>query len=304
MNKEKHLVICFGEVLWDNIPTGRKPGGAPMNVAYHLNKLGLDGRIISRLGNDNAGKELLNEIKSLGLGAEYCQIDQVHKTSAVDIRINRNREAAYDIHYPVAWDFIAYEKRFSSALKEAKVFVFGSLAGRSQATRTTLERLVEEARYRVFDVNLRAPYYDERFISCLLGKTDLLKLNIDELKLITGWYGGGQDDRKAALLLMDKFSIPEMIVTRGSEGASFYTRENQVHQAAYHVEVRDTVGAGDSFLAGFLSKRIAGAAAGEALKFAAAVAAFVTTQSGACPAYNREDLEVFTAKINGASYAG
>jgi len=293
-------VICFGEVLWDNLPSGRQPGGAPMNVAYHLNKCGIRSHVLSRVGNDKNGADLLNVLKDLGLSTQYCQVDSLHKTSTVEVNITTNNEVEYEIVYPVAWDFIELENRFKELTMQMDAFVFGSLSGRRKATKDTLMQLLDLATYRVFDVNLREPYYEKGYISSLLEKTDLLKLNTHELKMITGWYSiSDLDEITQIKLLQDKYSIQEIIVTRGAEGASFYNNDRVYHQSAFKIQVKDTIGSGDSFLAAFLSKRLLQADIRECLSFASGLSAFITTQSGACPPYQLSDLTRFISTASG-----
>jgi fructokinase len=292
--KDAPGVICFGEMLWDNLPSGRKPGGAPMNVAYHLNKFHIRSTVLSRVGNDADGIALLNVLKDLDLGTDCCQVDFANKTSTVEVQITENNEVEYEIVSPVAWDFIALQTRYTDITRQADAFVFGSLSGRNEVTRATLSALLELASYRVFDVNLRAPHYDRKYIQDLLQKTNLLKLNEQELKMIAGWSGRFEMDEKGQVkLLQDQFNIPEIIVTKGAAGASFYNNNLVYDQRAFKIKVKDTVGSGDSFLAAFLSRRLKSADIQECLRFASAVSAFITSQSGACPPYQMADLTHF-----------
>lgn len=297
MNGKQHQVICFGEVLWDNLPEGKKPGGAPMNVAYHLKKMGKSSALISRVGNDQDGKDLIEVIRQLGLSDELCQVDNQYKTSLVEVIITPDHEVKYDIVFPVAWDFIEYESRLEKIILEADVFVFGSLVSRHEVSRATLDRLLDFAVYKVFDVNLREPHYDQEHITHLMHKTDLLKLNIHELNLISGWFGSHETEAAKVHLLQRNFNINEVIITKGSSGASYYTPEIQYHYPAYQVEVQDTIGSGDSFLAAFLAKKLSGEYLEGTLDFAVAVGAFITMQAGACPPYSKFDLNRFIWKI-------
>jgi fructokinase len=294
MKNLKYQVICFGEVLWDNLPAGKKPGGAPMNVAYHLKKLGVSSGLISRVGNDRDGANLLEVITGLGLSTELCQIDDLHKTSLVEVVVGADHEVKYDIVFPVAWDFIEYDPRIENILKDTEVFVFGSLVTRNEVSRKTLNLILDLVPYKVFDVNLREPHYDKAHIESLLHKTDLLKLNVHELYLLADWFGNAPDDEAEKVNgLQERFTIREVIVTRGSKGASYYSTEILFHYPAYAVEVQDTIGSGDSFLAAFLSKKISGEYLEGTLDFAAAVGAFITSQAGACPQYTHYDLDRF-----------
>jgi fructokinase len=299
MERANNSVVCFGEILWDNLPTGKKAGGAPMNVAYHLHQLGIDGLIISRVGSDKQGNELLQLLNSRGLSTVLCQFDQQYPTSEVLVHVSENHEVSYEIVYPVAWDFTEWEDKFEPLIAKADAFVFGSLITRSKISRDVLYRMLEIARYRVLDINLRSPHYTPETISDLLYKTDLLKLNNEELNLVGQWFAPGDlTETELIKILRDKFNIKEILVTRGSHGASYFSNDIQYDHEGYNVEVADTVGSGDAFLAGFLAKKLNGEALDIALDYACILGAFVATHSGACPAYNPSGLEQFISKKN------
>ncbi|WP_316813260.1 carbohydrate kinase [Pedobacter heparinus] len=294
-NQKKDInVICFGEVLWDNLPSGRKPGGAPMNVAYHLNKLGIKGTLISRVGDDQDGRDLIDVLAGLAIDVQYCQVDRLNKTSTVEVNITATHEAEYDIVFPVAWDFMEHHASFDVLVEQSDAIVFGSLASRNEVTRNTLLQLIDRSRYRVLDVNLRAPHYNKNIMEPLLGMANLLKLNTQELFLLTDWYHSGPlTEKERVKLLQSKFKIDEILVTKGGEGSVFYHQNEVYHQSAFAVEVKDTVGSGDSFLAAFLAKRLSGFSIVESLSFASCVAGFITTKNGACPNYQVAELESF-----------
>lgn len=288
-------VVCFGEILWDNMPGGRKPGGAPMNVAYHLNQLGIDSTLISKVGSDQNGEDLLKFINEKGLSTEFCQKDPVYNTSTVEVSIGADHEVSYEIVAPVAWDFIMPEDRLENLVSLADALVFGSLAVRNSVSFKTLQTLLEKARYRVFDVNLREPHFTKEVIALLLHQTDLLKLNIHELILISAWFGTTcQSEWERIKVLQELFGIKEIVVTKGVAGATYYIAEAQRNYPAFPVEVNDTVGSGDSFLAAFLSEKLRNKDIHESLNSASALGAYVTTQAGACPEYKRDDLNRFT----------
>jgi fructokinase len=291
-------VVCFGEVLWDNLPTGKKPGGAPMNVAYHLKQLGLNSKVISRVGDDENGRELLKVIEGLNLETDYLQIDDRHKTSTVEVTLTENNEVAYDIVFPVAWDFISYEDKCKALVKQADAFVFGSLASRNDESRLTLMKLLDEATYKVFDVNLRPPHFDKKLIQNLLSKTDLLKINSDELTVIASWYSeNAKTEEEQIQAINEALNINEIILTKGSKGAKLFGNSTVFYAPALAVKVADTVGSGDSFLAGFLSKKLTGFSVNDSLEFASNLAAFVTSSSGACPPYSSIKIEDYVKQL-------
>ena len=290
MERNNHRVICFGEVLWDILPSGAVPGGAPMNVTYHLHKLGKQPALITRVGRDEKGKELIAIFSEHGVCTDYFQVDDEHETGKVFAQPKENNEMVYDIVQPVAWDFIEWSDAYSDLVSNADYFVFGSLAARNRDSKNTLLRLLEEAKNKVLDINLRAPHYDRRIVEELLGKTDFLKLNLAELELITGWFSNytGIDDRIKSIA--DRFQIATIVVTMGGEGAVLYMDGNLYHHPGFSVEVKDTVGSGDAFLAGLLSKLMEHAVPQEALEFANGLGAFIATKTGACPPYRTDEV--------------
>jgi len=299
MTKEsiKPTIICFGEILWDNLPSGRKAGGAPMNVAYHLNRVGANSQLISRVGNDNSGRELRAFSSLIGLPSTFLQTDNEYPTGEVMATVLENQEVVYDIRLDAAWDYITWDPQFARIATEADAFVFGSLAARNGKSRETLLQLLEKARYKVFDINLRAPHYNKEVLELLLPKANLLKLNSDELTLLTDWfYKSGAPENDSISFLQQSFGIQEIIITKGAEGASFYQGEAAYQGNAYQVKVADTVGAGDSFLAAFLYQKLMGMPIPETLNYALAMGGFIAAQEGACPPYTSADLDQFIAK--------
>ncbi len=286
-------VVCYGEVLWDILPAGAEPGGAPMNVAYHLHKQGLNPALITRIGVDEEGKKLLDIFNDFGVNTAYFQLDYDQPTGKVFAEPNEQNEVVYDIVKPVAWDFIEYSDELSALTKNATYFIFGSLAARSKTSRETLFSLLEVANTKVLDINLRAPHYDKKIVRALLSKADFVKMNLAELELITGWFSkySSLDDRMKNI--MDQFSIRNLVVTMGGDGAVI-CMEGKIHRhSGFKVDVVDTVGSGDAFLAGLLSRLLDNASPEEALDFASRLGAFIATQRGACPAYDASAVNNF-----------
>jgi len=286
----KHPVVCFGEVLWDIFPSGAEPGGAPMNVAYHLHKQKKNPALITKIGIDEEGKKLLTIFSGKGVCTDYFQVDYAHETGKVYAKLNENDEALYDIVMPVAWDFIQWEKGLKKLVAGAEFFVFGSLAARNRSSKDTLLRLLDIAKHKVLDLNLRAPHFNRHIVEQLLAKADIVKMNLAELELITGWfaYYAGIEDRMRSI--SNQFSIPTMVVTMGADGAMLYTNGRFIEHRGFTVDVADTVGSGDAFLAGMLTKLLDSADSEAALEFASALGTFIATQRGACPDYNIEEI--------------
>ena len=207
-------------------------------------------------------------------------------TGLVSATVHPNHEVTYEIQQPAAWDFIELNDSCSSLVQQAPFFVFGSLVARNPASRKTLYTLLEQAQTRVFDINLRAPHYSRQGIEALLQKTSLLKLNENELPLVSSWYGAAGSRKEQMQLLQDKFGIDTILVTCGGEGALLLLDGKMYAHKGFQVRVKDTVGSGDAFLAAFLYQTINGAAPEERLAFANRLGAFVATQEGACPVYD------------------
>jgi fructokinase len=301
MSNPLNKVVCFGEILWDVLPKVRRPGGAPMNVAYHLQKLGVDSSIISSVGRDDAGTTLLEFVRTIGLSEKTIQVNDQQATSAVIASMNEQHEVSYEILFPVAWDFIDWKPEYETLLADCQAFVFGSLASRNSVSADTLLKMLDHATYKVFDVNLREPHYSFDVIDRLLHRADLVKLNVAELALICQWYNPELRDEQARIkFLFDHFPCNEIVITKGADGASYYTRTASYDSAAIKVTVNDTIGSGDSFLAAFLTMRLKGEEPQNALDYATAMGAFITSKSGACPPYSTVDLDYFIKENSGA----
>ncbi len=285
MNATRHQAVCFGEILWDVLPSGEQPGGAPMNVGYHLQKLGMNPAIITKVGNDEHGRRLVELLSSQQVCVDYIQKDEAQSTGIVNATVQTNNEVTYEIIYPVAWDFIEPEQRLTGLVAQANFFVFGSLSTRHQTSRDTLFQLLEVAGTKVLDINLRPPHFDQNIIEALLRKATILKLNEHELPLISGWYQQLNNEVEQVQLLQDKFGLSTIVVTKGGSGALLNLNGHIYQHPGYQVTVADTVGSGDAFLAGFLAKTAAGASPEETLKFANGMGAFLASQCGACPPY-------------------
>lgn len=291
-NLQNHKVVCFGEVLWDILPSGAVPGGAPMNVAYHLHKQNVNPAVITSVGNDEKGKELLGIFSGYGICTDFFQIDDKHETGKVYATQNEKKDMVYDIVKPVAWDFIKWQNNFEDLVSNADYFVFGSLAARSMTSKKTLLQLLKCAKTKVLDINLRQPHFNREIVEELISKADFLKLNHEELELIAGWFSKYKILNDMANSIQDRFHIKNMVVTRGGDGAIlFYNGEEYSHKG-YKVKVVDTVGSGDAFLSGLIGKLMANAEPFQALDFASSLGAFIATKKGACPEYNIEDVEV------------
>lgn len=281
-------VICFGEVLWDNLKEGRRIGGAPLNVCYHLNKMGIKSMIISQVGADEDGKSLMEGLKGLNIDLSHCAVSSTKRTSVVEVHLGAGGDVSYEIVENVAWDYIDCLPETEAIVSNSAVFVFGSLAARHEVSRHTLLRLLRMSSYNVFDVNLRRPFYSKGLIFSLLEHTHLLKLNDEELDIICGWLGitVAEDDKRLSELNSHFQNLEEIILTKGSQGAGYLNDDGYLTVPAFPVSVKDTVGAGDAFLAGFLAGRLKGMPIAGRMQQAGRLASFVAAHQGACPEYD------------------
>ena len=289
MNKS---VICFGEVLWDILPTGQQPGGAPFNVAVHLHQLGQPVELISRVGDDELGRELLAFIESKGLSTAHVQQGHTHLTGVVKANVDDANEVIYKIVQPVAWDYIQYEPALAELVAQADVLVYGSLVARQAGSRETLYRLLENAQFRVFDVNLRPPHYTKEITKYLLEKSHLVKMNHHELAEIMEWFGRGpvHDRAEAMQWLAERYQLQAVCVTCGADGAMLWTGGRLYRAPGLPVQVRDTIGSGDAFLAALLKGWLAAEEPEAILRFACAAGALVATHQGATPTITAADV--------------
>jgi fructokinase len=288
-------IVCYGEVLWDIFPHARKAGGAPFNVAYNLKQMGVDAHMISRVGKDELGDALLKKIDSWNIPINDIQVDDTLATSTVVAHIDEHNEAHYDIINNVAWDNIQYRQEDAELLSKSSAFVFGSLVTRNETSKNTLHQLIEAAPFRVFDINLRPPFIDLKRLQELLHKANLVKMNKAELRELLAEGGKNYISEEDSMrYLQEKYSLDEILVTKGSKGAVYLNKDTFYRSTAIKVEVVDTVGSGDSFLAGFLSGKFLGLnEENKPLSNACALGAFITNHEGACPDYTMEEFNQF-----------
>ncbi|MFY0254109.1 carbohydrate kinase [Chitinophaga sp. 30R24] len=286
-------IVCFGEMLWDILPEKALPGGAVMNVAYHLQKLGEKVSLVSRVGKDIRGQGLLDMLQRLGLPTNYIQIDPQYETGKVFADTTNPHDVHYDIVYPAAWDFITWEPALAALINkpDTRYLVFGTLCARHEVSRHTLEEALKEAVIKILDINLREPHYTREHVEWLLGQCHVLKLNIAELQLVSSWYAPYVDKEQAIRLLSERFRVYTIVVTMGEEGALLFTNDTIYSMGGIAVPVVDTIGSGDAFLAGFLHGLIQKRTARECLAFANALGALVASYPGACPDYDVTQLQ-------------
>jgi fructokinase len=291
MNNNRSNVVCFGEILWDILPGGTVPGGAPMNVAYHLHQLQESPALITRVGNDEKGDQLKKILSEKHIDIDLLQSDPGHPTGIVYGTANEKGDMKYEIVSPAAWDFIEAFPGAMEKVRASSYFVCGSLAARDLTSKQTLLTFLTAAKTNVVDINLRQPFFGEALIEQLLQQAAIAKLNNDELDLLSGWWNIEGDLKDRMSWLQQRFDLDTVIVTRGADGAAVFHEDALYEHPGYKVNVADTVGSGDAFLAGFLHRRLQKDDILKALNFASRLGAFVASRRGAWPSYTLSDLQ-------------
>ena len=280
----KPKIVGIGELLWDVLPAGRRLGGAPVNFAFYAQEQGAEACIVSAVGQDASGDELLGGIAALGLGVRAVQRN-AHPTSTVEVTLDAAGVPAYRIREQVAWDYIERTAEADAAVAGAAVVCWGSLAQRNAVSRRTILALVDAAPVgclRLFDINLRLNYYDERIVRDSLERADILKLNEDELPVVARFFGLEGAAERVVAQLVERFSLRYVVFTEGGRGSRVTAADGRTsYLATPRVEVADTVGAGDAFTATFAASLMQGLPMEECHRRAVAVAAFVCTRHGA-----------------------
>jgi fructokinase len=290
MNNPAPIVACFGEILWDFLPRGAFPGGAPFNVAYHLHRLGLHAHLVSAVGQDLLGDDLLRRMKDWGLETSGVTRHLGLPTGYVRAQLDAAGSAHYEIATEVAWDQIIPGEDSTRAVFGAGALVFGTLAQRAAVNRASLERLLSvlpAGALRVLDVNLRAPYDDIEFVRDCARRASLLKLNSNEAaRLNHAQPGEGRDEDHARDLARD-CGCAIVCITAGEKGAGILANDTWHEAPAQPVTVRDTVGAGDAFTAGLLAGLLHHhESPADALARACRMGEFVAAHDGATPGYH------------------
>ena len=292
--KEKLSIVCYGEVLFDVFPTHRKIGGAPLNVALRLASLGANTHIISRIGNDAIGRKLIDYVQINGVDISSIQIDEIFNTGEVLVELNEKGSASYTINYPVAWDKIVCIPEDEIMVKKADALVFGSLICRDSISHNSLLEIINYAKYNVFDVNLRAPFYANEILLNLMMQSDFIKFNDDELYQISAIMNSPYHSLEQNILFIaEQTNTKHICVTKGSHGAVLYYNEKMYYNSGYKIDVVDTVGSGDSFLAGLLSELLINSNPQEAIDFACALGAIVAKNEGANPKISNKEINAF-----------
>lgn len=285
--------VCFGEVLWDIFPEGKKLGGAPLNVALRMQSLGIATSMISAVGEDALGDEIRKTIAPEAL-TTFFQKNSTYPTGTVQVTLDANKSAHYQIVAPVAWDYITVSAQTLEAVTTADCFVFGSLVTRNTVSKNTLLALLQKAAFNVFDVNLRPPHYDYKTLIELMQQADFIKFNEEEIDEICRYLGAEARSIEEQIEFISQHTQTRQIcVTKGDKGAVYFQNHEWYTHSGYSVKVMDTVGAGDAFLATLLSGLLQKRDPQQALSRACAMGALVASKAGANPSISEEDLQTF-----------
>ena len=282
-----NIIVGMGEALWDELPEGKKIGGAPANFAYHVSQFGFDSQVVSAVGNDALGDEILDVFKEKQLKHQLQVVN--YPTGTVQVTLDSAGIPLYEIKEGVAWDNIPFTDDLKRLALSTRAFCFGSLAQRNEVSRTSINRFLDampdgDEQLKIFDINLRQGFYTKEIIRESCQRCNVLKINDEELVAISRMFGyPGIDLQDKCWILLAKYNLKMLILTCGTNGSYVFTPGVVSFQETPRVPVADTVGAGDSFTAAFCASLLKGKSVPEAHKLAVEVSAYVCTQSGAMP---------------------
>ncbi|MGH2644553.1 MAG: PfkB family carbohydrate kinase, partial [Chitinophagaceae bacterium] len=240
---------------------------------------------------DDEGDEIKELLRKKNLSDDGLQTDLSHPTGKVGVTLHSRHEISYEIFENAAWDYLELTDTLEDIASETQYIIFGSLISRNQISKDTLFHLLNHVPVKVFDVNLRSPFYSKQIIQELMEKADIVKMNEEELDIIAGWFGAEGSQISKVKSLYSLFHLKTIIVTAGAKGGFAFSNGNYAFKEAYKVNVIDTVGAGDAFLAGFLSSHLKGTSLQQSLEAANKMGALVSQKRGGCPEYDVKELD-------------
>lgn len=287
MRTKNNYVVGIGEALWDILPEGKKLGGAPANFAYHVSQFGLQSQVVSAIGDDKLGNEILENFRNKGLDTLIEKVE--YPTGIVQVQLDNVGVPCYDIKENVAWDNIPFTDKLKRLAKRTSAVCYGSLAQRNIISRETINAFLDampetKGRYKIFDINLRQGFYTKEILCNSMTRCNILKINDEELVTVSRMFGyPGIDLQDKCWILLAKYNLEILILTCGVNGSYVFTPGHVSFVETPIVEVADTVGAGDSFTAAFIAAILKGKSVPEAHQLAVNVSAYVCTQRGAMP---------------------
>ncbi len=300
--QSKGEVLAIGELLWDVLPTGKLLGGAPANYAYRLCQLGAPARMISRVGNDSLGDELLGQLAAKDFDLSLIQRDPALPTGTVDVTLSADGNPTFVINTDVAYDSVEATPELLEAAKHAGFVCFGTLSQRSEKTRETLNAVLATATNatKFLDINLRRDCYTKETITSSLHHCDILKLNTSEVAVVCDLLGLGKlTPGELASTMIKDFAISIVLVTLGDKGVLAVSKSGEsISVPGISVTVADTIGAGDAFSAGFTFKYLQGAPLKECCQFGNITGAMSAARAGGMPSISTAELEAFISSQN------
>ncbi len=294
MSESKFQLVGIGELLWDCFEDKRKPGGAPANVGFHVNQLGMHATIVSSLGADALGDELRGFMEEHGLDTTQIQSDQEHPTSTVSIKMVRADHPQYTIHENVAWDHIKFNDKLRAECEKADILCYGTLAQRSAVSRQTIQECVAAAKnaIKIFDVNLRPPYYDRQTVEASLKTCNIAKFNDEESEVLSGMLELPLPNLETfAESMLKRYGLDAVCITKGGDGSLVMTASESATAPSPSITVADTVGAGDAFTAALSFAQLHRWSAKATATFANQIAGRVASEFGAMPRIDRNVIE-------------
>jgi fructokinase len=295
---KRYKVAGIGEVLWDQLPQGDVLGGAPANVAYHAGQLGAESYIISSIGKDKLGDEIITRLSTKDIHLLISKVD--HPTGTVKVTLDDKGVPDFVITKDVAWDYIELTKESSSLAGQLDAVCFGSLAQRNKVSHDSIVKflkLVPEKAIKIFDINLRQNFYDKQLIDESLKISNILKINDDELLIFAKLFGWEGDEESLCLKLLKTYNLRMVAYTRGTRGSYLYSKDEKSFMNTPVVTVKDTIGAGDSFSAALMVSLLNGNALRKCHELAVEISAFVCENDGAMPIYSKK-LKDFISKLS------
>jgi len=289
-----YSLVGIGELLWDIFPTGKELGGAPANFAYHASALGGEGLIVSCVGSDHLGDEILERLDALSLSRQYVVSDPEHPTGTTSVSVGDEGKPRFTIQENVAWDFIPKTQQLMELGKRINAVTFGTLAQRSEVSRSTIQAFVSQISSNVlciFDINLRQMFYSREVIEWSLEACNVLKLSEEELRVLARLLSVEGDEPQLLCELSRRFNLELIALTKGARGSILHAREQVFVHEGYKTEVVDTVGCGDAFTAALALGMLAGSDLGMISDYANRVASLVCSKRGATPPLP-EDLKI------------
>lgn len=279
----KSVIAGIGEVLWDELPEGRRCGGAPANVIYHAAQLGAEAYVVSAVGNDSDGEEIISFLEGKGVDCSLVQRNAL-KTGTVGVSLS-DGIPSYEIRRPAAWDSISCTPEVEALVPRLSAVVYGTLAQRDSRSRETIMRILRSPALkalRLFDINIRQHFYSKEIIEDSLAVADVLKLNDEELALVSEILDLGGDAESVVRELVSRYRLRFVILTLGADGSAISDGTGFVHYpVAPCPRIVDTVGCGDAFLAAWCCEMLSGGTADSAMRKATELSARVAGQKGA-----------------------